>query len=145
MTPYYCNDLVLHLPDVQRVVDASRHCLAITTTDGVDLSLVIERAPKKPGSTLASVVEASVAERKRSLRGFEVESIRERSFPEITGVEIYFAYVDKERGPLAVVEFHSELGDARVTYHCSCRVAQAAAGQQWMEVMLEELALPDDE
>jgi hypothetical protein len=145
MTPYYCNDLVLHLPDVQGVVDLSRHCLKVVTTEGVELELVIERALKRPNTTLASVVEASIAERRRSLRGFELESVRERSFPEVSGVEIYFAYIDKERGPQAVVEFHAELGEARVTYHGSCRVAQAASCQQWMEAMLEELTLPDEE
>jgi hypothetical protein len=145
MTPYYCNDLVLHLPDVQSAVDGSRHCLKIVTTEGVELELVIERGPKKPNTTLSSVVEGSVAERRRSLRGFEVESVRERSFPEVAGIEIYSTYVDKERGPLAVVEFHSELEDTHVIYRGSCRVARATACQQWMEVMLEELALPGED
>jgi hypothetical protein len=143
MTSYYCNDLVLHLPDVQAVVDASRHCLKVVTTEGVELELVIERALKKPQTTVASIVEASVAERRRSLRGFEVESMRERSFPEVTGVELYCTYIDRERGPLAVVEFHTELGDTRISYECSCRVAQAATCQQWMEAMLEELTLAE--
>lgn len=145
MTPYYCNDVVLHLPEVQAVVDRSRHCLKIVTTEGVELELVIERGPKKPNTTLASVVEGSIAERRRSLRGFEVESVRERSFPEISGVEIYFVYIDKEQGPLAVVEFHSELGDTHVVHRGSCRVARASVCQQWMEVMLEELALPGED
>lgn len=145
MTSYYCNDLALQLPNVDKVVDRTRHFLEILTTDGVELQLVIERTPMKADTTVAAIVEASVAERMRSLRGFEVASLNERTFADVTGVEAVVTYVEKERGPLSVFEFHCVVGETRIAYLCSTRVVNAAAVQQWMQTMLQELTLPDPE
>ncbi len=143
MNSYYCNDVALQLPNVQSVVDLTRHCLEIVTTDGSPFELVIERAKLKPDTTIEGIVESSLAERKRSLRGFEVASVTARSYPDVSGVEVLVTFIDKERGPLFQLEFHTAAGETRIAYLCSCKVAYAAECQQWMEAMLQELTLPD--
>lgn len=142
MNSYYCNDVVLPLPNVQRVVDLSRHCLEIVTEEDAELQLVIERARPKPDVTLQAEVEKLVAERRRSWRGFELMSLTERSYADITGLEVRVNYVDKERGPLFVHEFHCMLGEARLTYVASCRLVHTAACGEWMNAMLEDITLP---
>ncbi len=145
MSSYYCNDVALHLPDVQTVVDLSRHALEITTTDGAALSLVIERTKFDPDKGIAAAVEATIAERKRSQRGFEVISKTERAYPDVTGLEVCVTFVDKERGPQFAFEFHCAVGEIHLAYLCTCRVAHAATCEPWMQTMLAELTLPDPE
>ena len=141
MIPYYCNEAVLQLPNVHTLLDQTRQCLEIVTVEGTELQLVIERARLTPNATLSSAVEASIAERRRSLRGFELASLVEREFPEIVGVEARVTFVDKERGPLFVHEFHCVIEQVRISYLASCRLAHAAACDVWMHTMLQHLRL----
>lgn len=141
MNPYYCNDAVLQLHNVHSLVDATRQCLQIVTQDGAELELVIERLPLASSTTLAGAVEASLAERRRSLRGFELVSLTERDYPAVSGTEARFTYLDKERGPVFFHELHYELERTRVAYICRSRLAQAAACDHWMQTTLQDLRL----
>lgn len=141
MTPYHCNEAILQLPSVRILVDVTRQVLDIVTEDGVELQFVIARVPVTASLSLAASVEEGVAERMRSLRGFQLVSSTEREYPEVTGVEVRVTYVDKERGPMFIHEFHCVLGGTRIGYHGSCRLAHAAACDEWMQLMLQDLKL----
>jgi hypothetical protein len=141
MSSYYCNDAVLELQNVHSMVDLTRQCLELVTRDGAELELVIERVPMSAGTTLANVVEASIAERKRSVRGFELASVTVRDYPEVSGTEARMTHFDKERGPLFFHEFHYQVDATRVVYSCRSRLAQAAICDQWMQATLETLRL----
>lgn len=141
MNPYYCNDAVLQLHNVHSLRDRTRQCLEIVTQEGAELELVIERAPLAPNATLASEVDASIAERKRSVRGFELASVTPRDYPEVSGTEARMTHFDKERGPIFFHEFHYQVEGTRVLYSCRSRLAQATICDQWMQTTLQTLRL----
>jgi hypothetical protein len=141
MTPYYCNDAVLELHNVHSLVDLTRQCLEIVTGEGAELQLVIERVVMTPNVTLAAAVEARLAERRRSTRGFEILSVANRDYSEVSGSEVRMTFIDKDRGPLFFHELHFEIERTRVGYIGSCRLAQAAACDQWMQATLQTLRL----
>lgn len=139
MIAYYCNEAVLQLPDVYSMVDLSRQHLEIVTEGGVELELVIERSRLAQTSTLAQAVEASIAERRRSLRGFELLSNAERQYPGVVGTESRLTFVDKDRGPVFHHEFRCVLDWTLIAYVGSSRLAQAAACDAWMQGALHSL------
>lgn len=141
MNPYYCNDAVLQLHNVHTLVDLTRQCLQIVTQDGAELELIIERLPMTQNATLAGTVETSLAERRRSMRGFELVSVTQRDYPEVSGTEARLTYLDREHGPLFFHEFHYEVERTRVAYICRSRLAQAALCDQWVQTTLETLRL----
>lgn len=141
MISYYCNDSLLELSNVRSLVDLTRQFLEIVTEDGAELELVIERFRGTENVSLAAAVESSLAERKRSLRGFETVSLAEREYPNVIGVEARLSYVDKERGPRFVHEFYCTLDTTRIGYFGSCRMPHAAACDEWMQTTLESLKL----
>lgn len=141
MIPYYCNEAVLQLQNVHGLVDRTRQLLEVVTQDGVELQLVIEREELGPDTSLAAKIEASLAERRRSLRGFEIVSATEREYPEVVGTEARLTYVHKERGPLFVHEFHCLLDRTRLTFIGTSRLAHATACDQWMQTTLHYLKL----
>jgi hypothetical protein len=141
MNPYYCNDAVLQLTNVHSVVDLTRQRLEIMTNDGAELVLAIERVPMPPNISIAACVEATIAERKRSQRAFELVSLASRQYPEVSGSEARLTFLDKDRGPLFFHEFHFELEGMRVGYLGSCRLAHAAACDVFMQSTLETLRL----
>ena len=140
MTTYHSNEAILQLPNLIRpVVDLTRHCLQVVTEEGAELQLVIERSHAT--TSLSAALEADLAERRRSLRGFELASVTEREYPEVMGSEVRSTFVEKERGPVFAHEFHCVIGGTHVAYACSCRLAQAAACDAWMQTMLHYLRL----
>lgn len=139
MIPYYCNDAVLQLHNVHSLVDLTRQCLEIVTGEGAELQLVIERVRMTPNVSLAASVEASLAERGRSLRGFELVSVTQRDYSEVTGTESRLTFLDKDRDSLFLHEFHYEV--ERTWIHGSCRLAHAAACDEWMQTTLQYLKL----
>ena len=139
MTSYFCNEAAIELPNVYGLVDLTRQCLEIRTEDGADLQLVIERPRPTANPSVAASVEASVAERRRSLRGFELLSAIEREYPEVTGTEVRVTFIDKERGPLFAHEFHCLIDRTQLVYQCSCRMPYAAICDQWMQTTLLSL------
>ena len=141
MNPYYFNEAAIELGDVQSLVDSTRHHLEVATAGGAELRLEIERKPLADGVTLRAAVDATVAERLRSLRQFEIASRAERAYPEVDGLEIGFTFVDKERGPLFVHEFHCALERTHVCHRGSCRIQHAAACDEWMRATLQSLRL----
>lgn len=141
MIPYYCNDAVLELHNVHSLLDLTRQCLEIVTGEGAELQLVIERMAMTPNVTLAAAVEARLAERRRSTRGFEIVSVANRDYSEVSGSEARMSFIDKDRGPLFFHEFHFEIERTRVSYIGSSRLAQAAACDQWMQGTLQTLRL----
>ena len=141
MIPYYCNDAILQLPNVYSLVDLTRQFLEIVTVEDTELQLVIERARMAPDMSLQAAVDASIAERKRSQRGFELVSLSEREYPAVTGVEACVTFVDRERGPRFLHEFHCVVAETRVAYLCTSRLAHAPVCEQWMHTMLEHLTL----
>ncbi len=143
MTPYHCNEAILQLRNVRTMVDLTRQLLGIVTEDGVELELVIVRTPATAGQSLKVAVDEGVAERKRSLRGFEVVSSTERDYPALIGMEVRVTHVDSRRGPRFTHEFHCVIGGLRTGFHCTCRLADAPACDEWMQLMLEDLALRD--
>ena len=139
MIAYYCNEAVLQLPDVYRLVDLSRQQLEVITEAGVELQFVIERAPLSKGSTLAAAVLESISERKRSVRGFELLSTTEREYPALMGTETRLHFVDKERGPLFHHEFRTVMEGTLLTYMGASRLVHAAACDAWMQGALHSL------
>lgn len=141
MISYFCNEAVLQLEDVYSLVDRTRQQLEIVTESGVELQLVIERTPMTSTTTLASAVEASISERRRSLRGFELLSATQREYPAVIGTEARLTYIDKERGPLFHHEFHCVIDRSLIAYVGSCRLAHAAACDPWMQSALHSIKL----
>jgi len=141
MISYFCNEAVLQLEDVYSLVDRTRQHLEIVTETGVELQLVIERRRMEANETLGTSIEASVQERKRSLRGFELLSTTQREYPAVIGTETRLTYIDKERGPVFHHEFHCVVDGTLIGYVGSCRVAQAAACDPWMQSALHYLKL----
>lgn len=141
MTPYYCNEAMLELHNVRTLVDHTRQRLEIVTEDGAELELVIERLPMNPQQSLQVAVEARVAERRRSLRGFELVSMTERGYPDVIGIEARVTFIDKELGPRFVYEFHCALDATWMVYQGACRLAHAAACDAWMPATLQSLKL----
>lgn len=139
MNVYHCDEAVLQLPNIHSLVDNTRQSLQLVTQEGVELTLVIERS--RPNVPLGAAVEASLAERKRSLRGFELVSLTDREYPEVVGKEARLTYVDKDRGPLFFHEFHCVINGVLVVYACSCRLALATACDAWIQTMLQYLKL----
>ncbi|NUP10792.1 MAG: hypothetical protein HOW73_32510 [Polyangiaceae bacterium] len=141
MIPYYCNEAMMELHNVRSFTDLTRQLLEIVTEEGAELELVIERLRTTPTTTLAASVEARIAERRRSTRGFELVSMNERAYPDVVGIEARFTFVDKERGPRFVHEFHCALDATWMVYQGSCRLAHAAACDGWMQPTLESIKL----
>lgn len=141
MIPYDCNEAVLQLQGVHGLVDRTRQLLDIVTQEGVALELVIERQQLAPNVSLASTIEASLAERRRSLRGFEIVSATAREYPEVVGTEARLTYVHREKGPLFVHEFHCQLEQTRLGFIGTARLANAAACDQFMQTTLHYLKL----
>ena len=139
MIPYYCNEAMLELPNVRSLFDLTRQLLEIVTEDGAEIEFVIDRARVTPSQTLVAAVESSLAERRRSLRGFELVSFSECEYPDVIGVEARLSFIDKERGPRFVHEFHCVLGATRTRCQGSCRLAYATACDEWMQTTLQSL------
>jgi len=141
MTPYYCNEAMLELPKVASLVDLTRQFLQIVTEDGAEVELVIERARATAGQSLTSFVEAGLAQRRRSQRGFEIMSLTQREYPDVRGVEARLTFIDKEHGPRFVHEFHCALGSMWIAYQGTCRLAQATHCDEWMQTVVKSLKL----
>ena len=141
MIYYLCNEAVLQLHELHSLVDLTRHCLEIRTEDGTDLQFVIERARPVANVSLAASVESSLAERRRSVRGFELVSVTEREYPDIAGLEARMTYIDSVRGPLFAYELHCVLDGTQVTFQGSSRMPHAAACDEWMQTTLRDLKL----
>jgi hypothetical protein len=128
-------------PDVRGLVDLTRHFLA-GRHRGRGGDRARDRAPRlQPSAELGGAVEASLAERRRSLRGFELVSSTEREYPDVSGVEARVTFVDKERGPLFVHEFHCVLDATWMVYQGACRLSHATACDEWMQSTLQSLKL----
>ncbi len=143
MIPYNCNEAILQLRNVRTMVDLTRQLLGIITEEGVELEVSIARVPMAANPSLKVFVEEGIAERKRSLRGFELVSTAEREYPAFIGVEVRSTYVDARRGPLFTYEFHCVIDRMRTGYHGTVALADAAACDEWMQLMLHELKLRD--
>ena len=141
MIPYYINEAMLQLPKVARLHDMTRQFLEVVTEDGAELDLVIARVQATPGQNLRAAVEADLADRRRSLRGFELLSIEQRERAGLPGVEVRLRFVDKGRGPLFHHEFHSIVDGQRIGFHGISKGEHAAACDAWMVQMLESLRL----
>jgi len=139
MNPYYFNEAVIDLGDIRWLVDSTRHHLEVATAGGAELRLEIERSPLADGATLRAAVEATLAERIRSVRQFEIMSRTDRAYPEVDGLEITLTFIDKERGPLFVHEFHCAFERTHVCYRGSCRIQHSAACDEWMRATLQSL------
>ena len=141
MIPYYCNEAMLELADVRGLVDLTRHFLQVVTEAGVEIELTIERVRLQPSQSLAAAVESSLAERKRSLRGFQLVSSTECAYPDVSGVEARLTFVDKELGPRFVHEFHCAPDTTWIVDQGSCRLPHAAHCDAWMQTVVESLQL----
>lgn len=138
MTSYFTNEAALDFPNVHSLVDTTRQHVEIRTEEGAELQLVIERKAAWTAG-LAASIEASTAERRRSLRGFELLSVTAREYTDISGTEVRFTYIDKDRGPLFVHAFHCVIDRTELSYQCSCRMPHAAACDQWLMTALQTL------
>lgn len=143
MIPYHCNEAVLLLPNVQSCVDRSRHIVEVVTDDGAEIQLVVARALVTPGLNLTASVESDLADRRRSLRGFELISATERDYPAFVGVEARIRFVDKQRGAMFHHEFHCVVGALRLGYYGICRFEHAATCDAWMQTVLQSVKLRD--
>lgn len=141
MILYFCNEAVLELHRVLGFVDLTRQCLELRTEDGTEITFVVERARPGASAPLATAVEASLAERRRSVRGFDLVSVTEREYPDLTGIEARMTYIDKDRGPIFVYELHSMLEGTKITFQGSSRLPHASACDEWMQTTLQKLKL----
>lgn len=140
MTAYYCNEAMIELPDVRSLVDLTRQSLQIVTEDGAEIELVVERA-RATDQTLKAVVEARIAERRRSVRGFELLSCTERRYPDVIGIEARLTLVDRQRGPRFVHELHCAMNATWFTYQGTSGLPHAARCDQWMQSVLQSIKL----
>lgn len=139
MNVYHCNEAVLNLPELYSLVDQTRQCLQIVTESRLELELVIER--ERATKELAAYVDASVGERMRSLRGFELVSRTDREYPQLFGSEVRVTWVDRERGPRFAHELHALIGSTKIAWIGTCRLATASACDAWMQTMLHHVQL----
>lgn len=139
MTSYFIDEAQLTLPDVVSLVDRSRQYLAIRTESGLELDLVIGRAPLARDATLESRVQSDIAEQKRSFRGFELLSVEERAYEAMVGIEVRLRFIDSAKGPMFHHELHSLVGATRIGFHGVCKVMHAEACDAWMRAMLAQI------
>mgnify|MGYP003382169259 CR=1 FL=1 len=142
MIQYHCDEAILRLSNVRSLVDVSRQMLEIVTEDGLELHVLVARTPL-PTEGMKAAIEENIAERRRSLRGFELMSSTPREYAEIAGTEVRVKHIDSERGPLFIHEFHCTIGRSWIAYYGTCRLAEAAACDAWMQQMLQDLVLRD--
>lgn len=140
MISYYFDEAMLHLPRVASLVDRSRHLLDIKTESGAELAFVIVRGPLSPEATLRSSVKADIDEQQRSLRGFELLSVTERSYDTLSGIEVRYRFIDKP-GPTFRYEFHTALGSTRIIFMGIAPMIHAEACDTWMMEALSNLTL----
>lgn len=141
MNLYDFNEAVIDLGDIEYFVDSTRQQLQFTTPGGAELRLEIERSALASGFTLRAAVDALVAENLRSLRQFELTSHSVCTYPEVQGIEVTVTFVEKERGPVFVHEFHYLLGQHRLSHRASSRLRDAALCDEWMRAALQSLRL----
>jgi len=141
MIPYHCNEATLLLPNVRSCVDLSRQRVEVVTEDGAEITLIIARALLTSALDLSASVEADVADRRRSLRGFELHSATEREYPELIGVEARLSFIDAQRGRLFHHEFHCVVEQLRMGYYAICRFEHAGQCDAWIETVLQNLRL----
>lgn len=141
MNTYYFNEAAIDLGDIESFVDSTRQHLQFATPGGAELRLEIERSALASGLTLTAAVDALVAENLRSLRQFEVTSRSECAYEEIQGIEVTMTFVEKERGPVFVHEFHCLAGEQRLSHRASSRLRHAALCDEWMRAALQTLRL----
>jgi hypothetical protein len=138
---YYFNEAAIDLGDIESFVDSTRQQLQFATPDGAELRLEIERSALASGLTLTAAVDALVAENLRSLRQFEVTSRSECAYEDVQGIEVIMTFVEKERGPVFVHEFHCLVGQQRLSHRVSSRLRHAAVCDEWMRAALQSLRL----
>lgn len=141
MNPYYFNEAVIDLGDIESFVDSTRQHLQFVTSGGAELQLEIERSALASGLTLTAAVDALVAESLRSLRQFELMSRSVCTYAEVSGIEVTVTFVEKDRGPVFVHEFHCLLGQHRLSHRASSRLRHAALCDEWMRAALQSLRL----
>lgn len=141
MIPYYLNEAMLALPGVRNIVDLSRQHLEIQTEEGVAIDLIIGRRRAQEGETLQKVVEATLADRRRTLRGFELGGVTPREYPGVVGIEVTLSFVDQQRGPRFYHELHCLLEGTQLGFHAISALADAQACDAWMRAMLGGLKL----
>lgn len=141
MNPYYFNEAVIDLGDIESFVDSTRQQLQFVTPGGAELRLEIERSALASGFTLNAAVDALVAENLRSLRQFELTSRRVCAYGEVEGIELTVTFVERERGPVFVHEFHCLVGWQRLSHRASSRLQHADPCAEWMRAALESLRL----
>lgn len=140
MIPYYFDEAMLHLPDVERLVDNSRHLLHIQTKSGAEFEFVISRGPLVPDKSLRASVEYDLEEHRRSLRGFELLSTADRSYGDLYGIEVRLRFIDKP-GPTFRHEFHAVLGPTRIGFFGIATMIHADACDAWMVEAMSHLTL----
>lgn len=141
MNLYYFNEAVIDLGGIESFVDLTRQQLQFATPSGAELRLEIERSALASGFTLMAAVDALVAENLRSLRQFEVTSRSVSTYAEVQGIEVTVTFVEKERGPVFVHEFHCLLGQHHLSHRASSRLQHAALCDEWMRAALQSLRL----
>ena len=141
MNPYYFNEAAIDLGDIECFVDSTRHQLQFATPGGAELRLEIERSALASGVTLRAAVDALVAENLRSLRQFELTSRSVCAYAEVEGIEVTVTFVEKDRGPVFVHEFHCLVGQHRLSHRASSRLRHAAQCDEWMRAALQTLRL----
>ncbi|APR81310.1 Hypothetical protein A7982_06657 [Minicystis rosea] len=142
MNPYYFNEAVIDLGDIECFVDSTRQQLQFVTPGGAELRLEIERSALASGLSLTAAVDALVAENLRSLRQFELMSRSVCTYAEeVQGIEVTVTFVEKDRGPVFVHEFHCLLGQHRLSHRASSRLRHAALCNEWMRAALQSLRL----
>jgi hypothetical protein len=142
---YLMNEASFDLPDLVGLVDRSRQFLEVKLEDGVQIDLVIARAPMPQDQDLHAAVEAGLADQRRSLRGFTVISAKEREYAELVGIEVRVRFIDKKDGPIFHHEFHTTIDAQRIGFHAICAVTNADACDAWMARLLEGVKLRDYE
>jgi hypothetical protein len=142
VNPYYFNEAAIDLGDVDGFVDSTRQHLQFATPGGAELQLEIERSALASGLTLMAAVDALVAENLRSLRQFELTSRSVCSYEEVQGIEVTVTFVEKDRGPVFVHEFHCLVEQQRrLSLRASSRLRHADLCYEWMRAALQSLRL----
>jgi hypothetical protein len=142
MNTYYFNEAAIDLGDINSFVDSSLQRLQFATPGGAELRLEIERSALASSVTLTAVVDALVAENLRSLPQFELTSRDVCSYEEVQGIEMTVTFVEKDRGPVFVHEFHCLVEQQRrLSLRASSRLRHADLCFEWMRAALQSLRL----
>jgi len=138
VTTYYVDEASMELPGGLEYVDRSVNLVEVPGDEGVELALMIERAPIPVGKSLRDVVLDKREKSERELRSYTLLGEGERV---VDGVPAVAARVRwrHAKGPIYNAEVHVALDGRAVTFTASCRWEHAEACDRWLDALMSSM------